>query len=229
MSQWRKGDKVHVFFTDWINPKNGTCWWPGTITGFQTDEVTPNILYETKEREAGVDLRRLKRVAEVVAGNEGSATDGNYCAGNHAEEWGPGDKLLERSKDQRNVSGFNGVTPVGNRWVAMVRRSHKNTHVGTYDTPLQAARARRSYLVAAGDQDAESIDETTEQAGESEGDMSEEKEETLSSSLHEPKLHQRQLNLTANEANGARTLQGAGLSTCATCMEDILPDQVMCP
>jgi hypothetical protein len=57
-----------------------------------------------------------------------------------------GDELLEGN--DKNVSGFRGVYPAGHRWIARLNDGVQEgtQHVGTYDTTVEAARARRDFL-----------------------------------------------------------------------------------
>ena len=61
----------------------------------------------------------------------------------------PGDELLERSIT-RSASGFLGVyqTQSGNRWEYECKRNGKRHCRGSWLTALEAARARRQWLVA---------------------------------------------------------------------------------
>ena len=54
-----------------------------------------------------------------------------------------GDELLER--DAESASGYIGVAVAGNKWMARA----KQTYIGCFDTPLEAARARRDHLARA--------------------------------------------------------------------------------
>jgi len=58
----------------------------------------------------------------------------------------PGGELLERS--EQAASGFKGVTRTGERWRAYYSKPDlPRKHIGFYDTALDAARARRAFLM----------------------------------------------------------------------------------
>lgn len=57
----------------------------------------------------------------------------------------PGDKQLDRNQEAE--SGFAGVTRNKTGWAAYTtRRQGERKHLGTFNTPMEASRARRDYL-----------------------------------------------------------------------------------
>lgn len=73
-------------------------------------------------------------------------TKGHHAAGE--DEARPGDELLERNDN--SASGFTGVYRRGKRWASCCRKQGKYLTVGSFDTPLQAARARAARMAEMG-------------------------------------------------------------------------------
>jgi len=143
---------------------NGTLFWARVLE--TTFHGNLNVEYEHDgSYEAGVDMSRIQRVERYVPQGEGYPVEKNAQHGAT-----PGDELLERS--EQAASGFKGVRTSGNKWVARVHNAYsgKDVYIGAYNSALEAARARRDFLMKESDDEAE--EEAEEEEAEEDADVS---------------------------------------------------------
>ena len=57
------------------------------------------------------------------------------------------ENLRNQSKHRRNKSGFKGVVRNGNNWQAKIRVNNKTIYLGTFKTPVEAAKKYDEYVI----------------------------------------------------------------------------------
>lgn len=69
---------------------------------------------------------------------DGDSLNNRFANLRVATRW---ENLSNRGKTRANTSGFKGVRPHRNKWVARIGHKGRYRHLGTFDTPEQAAEA----------------------------------------------------------------------------------------